>query len=223
MTFDFRDDPVNPRKGSFFTLSSEWANSNFGSMKQSDLEVNFIKVISRNRFYYPVGDFTLAFSLAMGYQKNFADEILTDNTGRPLLNSNGVPRTKGYIPSIKVFRLDGYDEIRGYDQAEINRLRGGRPIGEVVVQDEAYFTAFKFEPRYNLTDALQLGVFFDAGRVYVDDFNPFSLRSSVGTGLKYLTPVGSLDFDYGFKLQRKTHSDSGRESVGRFHLSIGFF
>ncbi len=223
VTFDFRDDPVNPRKGSFFTLSSEWANSNFGSMKQSDLEVNFIKVISRNRFYYPAGDFTLAFSLAMGYQKNFADEILRNDDGSPQLNSNGAPRTVGYIPSIKVFRLDGYDEIRGYDEGEINRLRDGTPIGKVVVQNEAYFTAFKFEPRYNLTDALQVGIFFDAGRVFIQDFDPFKLRTSVGTGLKYLTPVGSLDFDYGFKLQRKTHDGANRESVGRFHLSIGFF
>jgi outer membrane protein insertion porin family len=223
VTFDFRDDPVNPRKGSFFTLSSEWANSNFGSMKQSDLEVNFIKVISRNRFYYPAGDFTLALSLAMGYQKNFADEILRNDDGSPQLNSNGAPRTVGYIPSIKVFRLDGYDEIRGYDEGEINRLRDSTPIGKVVVQNEAYFTAFKFEPRYNLTDALQVGIFFDAGRVFIQDFDPFKLRTSVGTGLKYLTPVGSLDFDYGFKLQRKTHDGASRESVGRFHLSIGFF
>lgn len=223
LTFDFRDDPINPRKGAFFTLSSEWANSNFGSMKQTDLEVNFIKVISRNRFYIPVGDFTLALSLAAGYQKNFAEDILKDSNGNPILNANGVPKTHGYIPSIKVFRLDGYDEIRGYDDGEINRLLNGTPIGEVIVQNEAYFTAFKFEPRYNITDAVQVGVFFDAGRVFVDNFKPTKLRTSIGAGLKYLTPVGSLDFDYGFKLQRKTYPDQNRDSVGRFHLSIGFF
>lgn len=223
ITFDFRDDPINPRKGTFFTLSSEWANSNFGSMKQADLEVNFIKVISRNRFYYPIGDFTLALSIAGGYQKNFAEERLTNADGTPVLNENSVPKTRGYIPSIKVFRLDGYDEIRGYDDGEINRLLDGRAIGDVVVQNEAFFTALKFEPRYNLTDTLQLGVFFDAGRVFVDNFQPTKLRTSVGAGLKYLTPVGSLDFDYGFKLQRKEYPPDTRDSVGRFHLSIGFF
>ncbi len=223
LTFDFRDDVVNPRKGAFFTLSSEWANKYFGSMHQKDLEVNFVKVISRNRFYYPLGDFTLALSIAMGYQKNFAEEVLKDSNGSPLLNANGVPRTRGYIPSIKVFRLDGYDEIRGYDQGEINRLMDGTPIGEVIVQKEAYFTALKFEPRYNLTDNLILGIFFDAGRVYVSDFQPMRLRTSVGAGLKYLTPVGSLDFDYGFKMQRKSYPGNQRDSVGRFHLSIGFF
>ena len=223
VTYDKRNDPINPREGYYLNLSSEWANNYFGSMKNYDLEVNYIKVISRNKFYYPVGDFTLAFSLAMGYEKNFSQDILRDSNGNAILNSNNVPRTQGYIPSIKVFRLDGYDEIRGYDEGEINRLSSGQAIGDVVVQNEAYFTAFKFEPRYNITDAIQLGVFFDAGRVFVDEFKPFDLRSSVGAGLKFLTPVGSLDFDYGVKLQRRTYPDKKRDSVGRFHLSIGFF
>lgn len=223
LTWDLRDNAINPSKGAFFTLSSEWANHYFGSMKDKDLEVNFVKVISRNRFYYPIGDFVMALSIAAGYQKNFAEETLRDNNGNTILNSNGQAKTRGYIPSIKVFRLDGYDEIRGYDEGEINRLIDGTQIGEVIVQREAYFTALKFEPRYNLTDAIKIGVFFDAGRVYVDDFQPMRLRTSVGAGLKYVTPVGSLDFDYGFKLQRKTYPDQQRDSVGRFHLSIGFF
>lgn len=226
VTLDFRDDPINPKKGAYFTLSSEWANPYFGSIKSDDLIVNYIKVISRNKFYVPMGNFTLAFSLALGYEKNFSNDILIDSTtGQPKLNGNGLPRTSGYIPGIKVFRLDGYDEIRGYDEGEINRLKStGVPIGQLFIQDEAYFTAFKFEPRYNLTDSVQIGVFFDAGRVFVNNFDPFDLRTSVGAGLKFLTPVGSLDFDYGFKLQRKTYSfDGARDSAGRFHLSIGFF
>ena len=223
LTWDLRNDPINPSKGAFFTLSSEWANNFFGSMKDKELEVNFVKIISRNRFYYPVGDFVLALSIAAGYQKNFAEDVLKDSSGNAILNSNGQPKTRGYIPSIKVFRLDGYDEIRGYDEGEINRLIDGTLVGEVIVQREAYFTALKFEPRYNLTDAIKIGIFFDAGRVFVDDFQPMKLRTSVGAGLKYVTPVGSLDFDYGFKLQRKTYPDQQRDSVGRFHLSIGFF
>ena len=223
VTWDLRDDAINPRRGAFFTLSSEWANSNFGSMKEKDLEVNFIKVISRNRFYYPAGDFTLALSLAAGYQKNFAEEILKDEQGNVIINDNGQPKTRGYIPSIKVFRLDGYDEIRGYDEGEINRLIDGTPVGDVIVQREAYFTSLKFEPRYNLTDTIRLGIFYDAGRIFIRDFQPTKLRSSVGASFKYVTPVGSLDFDYGVKLQRRTYQDKVRDSVGRFHLSIGFF
>jgi outer membrane protein insertion porin family len=224
ITVDLRDDPINPRKGMYFTLSSEWANDYFGSMKNDELEINYVKIINRNKFYLPVGDFTLAFSLAMGYQKNFADQQVIDpSTNLPKTNLNGLAKTRGYIPNIKVFRLDGYDEIRGYDEGEINRSRNGLPIDGLIVQNEAYFTAFKFEPRYNLTDAIQLGVFFDAGQVHVGSFQPFDLRTSVGAGVKFLTPVGSLDFDYGIKLQRKVYPDATRDAAGKFHLSIGFF
>lgn len=70
---------------------------------------------------------------------------------------------------------------------------------------------------------MQLDVFFDAGRVFIDKFQPLDLRTSVGAGFKFLTPVGSLDFDYGVKLNKRTYPDQKRDSTGRFHLSIGFF
>ena len=67
------------------------------------------------------------------------------------------------------------------------------------------------------------GVFFDAGRVFVDHFKPLDLRTSAGLTFKLLTPVGSLDFDYGIKLKRNMTPTADRESFGRFHLSIGYF
>lgn len=202
-TLDLRDDPVNPRKGSYFNVSSEWANPYFGSMKQNDFEVNYVKFISRNKFYKSIGNFVFATSLSVGFEKNYAEGV--------------------YIPSIKVFRLDGFDEIRGFDDSEINRLIDGSSISKVVVSDKAYFVAFKFEPRYNITDNVQFDVFFDAGRVFVNEFQPLNLRTSVGAGIKFITPVGSLDFDYGVKLKRERYPDGIRDAVGRFHLSIGFF
>ena len=68
-----------------------------------------------------------------------------------------------------------------------------------------------------------LGIFYDAGRIFVNEYDLSSLRSSVGLSFKYLTPVGSLDFDYGIKLLRKRDLDGTLESPGRLHVSIGFF
>jgi len=203
ITLDKRNDAINPRKGFYLNLSSEWANRYFGSMRDTTFEVNYVKVISRNRFYFPLGDFVFATSIATGFEKNYAEGY--------------------YIPSIKVFRLDGFDEIRGYEDGEINRIPDGTLISEKAVTDKAYFVAFKFEPRYNLSDSMQLDIFFDAGRVFVDKFQPLDLRTSVGAGFKFLTPVGSLDFDYGIKLNKRTYPDQKRDTTGRFHLSIGFF
>lgn len=222
LTWDLRDDAVNTKKGAYFNLSSEWANKYFFSMQNDDLEINYLKVISRNRFYIPMGDVTLAMSISAGYQKNFATEPYINGSGNTELNANGVIKTKGYIPSIKLFRLEGYDEVRGFEDSEINVVESGQNIGKVVVQDSLYFANFKLEPRYNVTDVFQIGVFFDAGRLFQESFKPLKLRSSVGAGLKFLTPVGSLDFDYGIKLDRKIRNGQ-QESFGRFHLSIGFF
>ncbi len=222
LTLDFRDDPINTRKGAYFNLSSEWANRYFLSINNKDLEINYLKITNRNRFYIPMGPAVLAISLSGGYQKNFANDLYVNSSGQTEINSNGVSRTRGYIPSIKLFRLEGYDEVRGFDDSEINVVESGRNIGQVVLQDSLYFVNFKLEPRYNVTDQVQLGVFFDAGRLYQDHLKPLKLRSAMGAGLKFLTPVGSLDFDYGIKLDRKIRNGA-QESFGKFHLSIGFF
>jgi outer membrane protein insertion porin family len=67
------------------------------------------------------------------------------------------------------------------------------------------------------------GVFYDAGRVFVNSMDLSDLRDSVGVTFKIVTPVGTLDFDYGIKLLRKKDANGNLEDPGRFHVSIGFF
>jgi outer membrane protein insertion porin family len=164
-----------------------------------------------------------ACSLSFGYQKNLATDILIDGYGMPIIDSDGAYKLKGFIPSIKVFSLSGIDNVRGFTPNEINKLDTGQNIGEVIVKDKAFFSNLKFEPRYYFNEQFAFSFFLDGGRLYVGEFNPVTMRFGAGIGLKLLTPVGSLDFDYGVKLKRKTFSSSQREEFGRFHLSIGFF
>jgi outer membrane protein insertion porin family len=67
------------------------------------------------------------------------------------------------------------------------------------------------------------GVFYDAGRVFVNTVELGELRDSIGVTFKVITPVGTLDFDYGIKLLRKKNANGSLEDPGRFHVSIGFF
>src|SRR5690606_3229894 len=53
ITFDFRDNRINPLKGAYLNLSLELANPSFLSQKSEDLEINYYKLVSRNRFYIP--------------------------------------------------------------------------------------------------------------------------------------------------------------------------
>jgi outer membrane protein insertion porin family len=215
VTLDFRNNRINPTSGAFFALSTEFANPTFLSQENDEIVIDYYKVLARNRFYIPYPNGTLALSLATGVQKNLA----TSNK----IDSDGATVTEGYIPNIKVFRLSGMDNVRGYEDDEINTLTSGEDISEARVDDKAYMINLKIEPRVFLSDSTMLGVFYDAGRVFVDEYDLSKLRSSVGISFKYLTPVGSLDFDYGIKLLRKRDSGGRLESPGRLHVSIGFF
>lgn len=223
ISLDLRDNVVNPRSGAYFGLSMEIANPGLFSLQDEDLEVNYTKLVSRNKFYFSSGMWTYAFSLSAGVEQNNARDLKFDGSGAAVFNDDGSRATIGYIPSIKVFRLDGVDTVRGFSDSEINLVENRSDIGEIVIQDKAYFVNFKFEPRYLVSDTFMWGMFFDAGRVFVDDFKPLNLRTSTGFTFKLLTPVGSLDFDYGIKLKRETKPDLSKESFGRFHLSIGYF
>lgn len=213
-TYDLRNSQINPLRGAYFNMSCEFANPYFLSQKQPDLTVNYYKLISRNRFYIPFKNGTLALSLVGGMQENLAkNEVVAD----------GVSQTNGYIPNIKVFRLTGMDIVRGYTDQEMNRLPNGKDISSARIDNKAFLANFKLEPRYFINDALMTGIFYDAGHVSADGFNFSELRDSVGVSFKILTPVGTLDFDYGIKLLRKRDANGTLESPGRFHVSIGFF
>lgn len=214
-TFDFRDNRINPTKGAWFNLSYEAANPSLLSQNDDELIVDYFKLVSRNRFYIPISNGVFAISLAAGMQQNLA------NSKR--LNSNGDLETEGFIPNIKVFRLNGIDNVRGYEDNEINILSSGEDVSQVRVDDTAYMAVLKLEPRFFLSDSSMFGLFYDAGRVFVNDYDFGELNSSVGFTFKYLTPVGSLDFDYGIKLLRKGDDGDKFNSPGRLHVSIGFF
>ena len=216
VTFDFRDRAVNPTKGALFDLSYEIANPSVLSQEEDELTIDYYKFISRNRFYLPITDnLVFAFSTTYGIQETMSSKGLNSN-------NDSVVR----IPSIKVFRIAGSDMVRGFEDDEINRVDIGdetADIGDVEVNRRAYMANIKFEPRYFLSDSMIMGLFYDAGRVFVDNFDKSKLRSSVGISFKYVTPVGTLDFDYGIKLLRKRDSDGKLDSPGRLHVSIGFF
>jgi len=216
LTYDLRNSSTLPINGAFFNLSCEFANPYLGSQRENDLTINYYKLVSRNRFYIPHKYGTLAISMVAGTQKNLArDKVVRE----------GVSQTEGYIPNIKVFRLTGMDIVRGYNDEEINRVVGSNKddISEIKIDDRAYLANFKIEPRYFINDALMAGVFYDAGRVFVNQVNLGELRDSVGVTVKILTPVGTLDFDYGIKLLRERNKNGSLEDPGRFHVSIGFF
>ena len=202
---NFKDRDVSPRSGAEFDFSLEIANPFFLSQENDELTINYYKFMNRNKFYVPVNDkVVFAMSAALGVQENLA-------------------REQDYIPGIKVFRLTGADIVRGFLDEEMNRIVGGEDINNVQINSKAYLANIKIEPRYYLSDSTLIGLFYDAGRIFVDEFSVNDLRSSYGISFKYVTPIGTLDLDYGIKTLRKRDSGGNFEVPGNLHLSIGFF
>ena len=75
------------------------------------------------------------------------------------------------------------------------------------------------EVRYDLGSNFEISVFYDLGTIRDTEIDEGydDLRSSVGVGLSYITPVGPISLMYGHKLDRKEG-----ESSGRIHFSIGY-
>ena len=185
---DFRDDPFNPTKGTFLSGLAELAALPFGS------EVDYYKFSGQSSFY-----FTL-------YRRN---TIVLSGRG-------GLARAFGRtqeVPIQKRFFLGGRSTVRGFKEDSLG-ARGvdGAPTGGDMMVN------LNTELRVPLRSGVIGAVFVDAGSVWFsnDPVNGFDLRYTSGLGLRYLTPVGPIGLDYGWKLDRREG-----ESAAEWHFTIG--
>ncbi len=206
LDIDFRDNLFNPTKGSFSRLSLEYAGELFGTNIGNNNIDDFYRISGQTTFYFPYKDTGIVFaqSLRGGYIQDI-DPVKTE----------GIPFDK------RGFTLGGRTTIRGFSSTEFfpstqNELGASYRFNtsstyELVKSELRFPISFK----YDLTGAF----FYDGGRVRIERVNlADSWRDAVGIGIRYNTPVGPLNLEYGHKLLKKAG-----ESDGAFHLSIGVF
>ena len=75
------------------------------------------------------------------------------------------------------------------------------------------------EIRTQVFFSLGTAIFVDVGNVDAKSgaFNPESLKYAVGAGLRYLSPVGPVRFDVGYRLS----DDRTVEKRIQYHISLG--
>ncbi len=185
---DFRDDPFNPKRGSFNSGSVEYAYSFLGS------EVDYYKVAGQSSWYFPV------------FQRNTFVVSGRGGIVRPLRDTPEVPIQKRFF-------LGGRTTVRGFEEDSLGPRGddGSFTGGDYMVNGNA-------ELRVPLKFGFIVAAFLDAGSVWLhgDPENDFDLRGSAGLGLRYVTPIGPISFDYGWKLDRREG-----ESSSEWHFSIG--
>ncbi|MDJ0781058.1 MAG: BamA/TamA family outer membrane protein [Desulfosarcinaceae bacterium] len=116
------------------------------------------------------------------------------------------------VPDDQLIFLGGTNDVRGFEENLLLRNTDGDAVGG----RNALFVSL--EARIDLGRNFELTSFYDLGSLQDEDNRSGDpIRSSVGLGLRYHTPIGPIGLLYGYKLSRESGEDPGR-----LHFSIGY-
>ena len=120
----------------------------------------------------------------------------------------------GGVPNVERFFAGGLNSVRGWGLDELGpKNHQGEPTGGLSRVE------MSMEVRTQIFFSLGTAIFVDVGNVdaKLGAFNPGSLKYAVGAGLRYLSPVGPVRFDAGYRLS----DDSTVEKRIQYHISLG--
>jgi outer membrane protein insertion porin family len=197
--YDGRDDPFVPHRGVFDSLRLSVAPRQFGS------QIPLFKVFAQHAQYVPLSD-----DLTFVY-------VLRSSWAHAYVNHEIVPIRDRFF-------LGGRQTVRGFAENSIGPTgTADDPLGGDLVVN------VNTELRFPLLYGFGGVVFVDGGGVYLEDttgapgsclgcdsVSLHDFRRAAGLGLRYITPVGPLSLDYGFKLDRRAD-----ESVGEVYFAVG--
>lgn len=237
VTLDFRDDPANPRSGVLITGITELTRDLGAKLEDTDgnaladFRVFTLKVQGGISGYVPLGPrVVLATSLRGG--RFFLLDPASSTIGPKRFFLGGGTSLRGFREDgvLPADRREALQADRGSCTATVNPagctpaatvLASGR---EVPSEGGELFTLGKVELRFPFPAAssLDTAVFLEAGNLWLQQarYRPTELRYTVGTGIRYGTPIGPLAFDLGFNL---FPDELVNEPSVQVHFNIGLF
>lgn len=184
------DNILSPQKGWKFGTQAKLANELIGS------DASFTTLGADGAFLLP-----LPFSDRLA----IADS-LRSAASFPQGGSNVIPITQRFF-------LGGASSVRGYSE---NSLGPKGADGSMTGGDLTFLN--NLELRLRIYEDFSLHGFIDSGNVFLQDetVDLRDLKSSIGTGLRYLSPIGPIGFDLGFPIDS---DDAGQEYA--LHFRVG--
>jgi len=213
---DTRDDQIDPTRGQYFSAYGQIAAKALGG------EVGFFKSFFRASTFHQLphahravlaGNVFLGLATGFPQQDANGNTILDPTTGGPARD----------LPQSERFYAGGDTTMRGFalDQLGVRHIppgpndtidANGFPLGGNAEM------LYNLELRVPLKGNFETHGFLDTGNVFkraIDlDFN--ELRSAVGFGVLYKSPIGPLRFDLGFKV-----NPLPGESLTAFFITFG--
>jgi outer membrane protein insertion porin family len=189
--YDSRDNFLNPSEGWRHVVGFEFAGIGGAKFTRSQYSTTY---------YHPLfGKLVGAANARINFAEGYGGETL---------------------PSFERYFMGGPTSLRGFTIQNIGpKDSSGDPLGG------NKSLILNLETQYPFTKSLRGFLFYDRGNVYGSgpdlsstskNFDVGEMRSSVGAGVRFISPFGPLGFAYGIKLDRKTG-----ESTGEFHFSAG--
>ncbi len=220
---DKRNNRINATKGVYASLSTSLA----GGLRLNEEEVlsllggefNFVESKANIRFFQPL----IPNSDMLVFRVNSTVGAIHSTDGR-------------VIPFIHRYRAGGINSVRGFNWFSLGPSMRGLPWtssgaddpirgdDEIIVGGtEIWVNNIEIESPIVKAAGISVVAFFDAGNAFGDPWggghiDPRGLRTSVGAGIRWRSPMGPLRFEYGVPLRPR---EGEKKSV--FDFSIGSF
>ena len=189
LLIDTRDDIFDPQSG----MLAQFAVRERGRFLRSDSE--FLQATAEGRWFRRM---PLRSVLALRVQGGVIFEL-----GKA-----------GNVPNVERFFAGGLNSVRGWALDKLGpKDHQGEPTGGLSRVE------MSLEIRTQIFFSLGTAIFVDVGNVDAKSgaFNPGSLKYAIGAGLRYLSPVGPVRFDVGYRLSE----DMTAGNRVQYHVSLG--
>ena len=205
VTWDRRDDPLNPRSGTFLAADVKYAFPFLAA------DADFVKALLQAALYRPYGTTRLVFSARGGV-------IWNRQACPPELQEAGTCSPNLIVPVPERLFAGGSSTHRAFPRDNLG-IPGETLNADGVGVGGTVELIANAEWRIPVAGGFETALFFDIGNVWADpnNVNLGQLRSGAGFGLHYQTPVGPIRLEYGLKLDRKPGEDAGA-----FAFSVGY-